>query len=308
MLKFPFPRYARAVYITSSMQLHLPIKWHRTSIKTKNSAKYIYGFWTDPKQCQCSLFLTNFETVWAYELDKQTLTQKAKDLGVDELSPSTLSELLQSMENNVVAECLSFTYNVALDVFIASMEIELHWAFELKKLNLQNTISFFTKLNFQHSNNSDFLMFQVKQLKTLIEAKDSYNRFLVMNFKQSHGDEQIKRYWFNHKEDVDAIKQYEDLEWETYISKAYRERKMNMDKSEEQLCNIAIDIVISPNWELANKLHLQLEDGKLIGKVNNDYTQKSISLIVNSQESLQRASQNSNGSPSPRKRKRIGQL
>ncbi|CAK9685159.1 unnamed protein product [Candida parapsilosis] len=285
----------------------LPTQWHYKAIEFVQPCDCIYGIVYDCTQLTCGFYFSNFETVWMEELDKQSLSKKASDLGIDSLSDEKLVLVLDTLAKNIPQK-ITFVDGPSL---IAQFNLDFTWKFELKKQQPEVTIEFLCKLNFQQFANTSYLSYEIEQLKSISEAKESYAKFLELNFKQTHGEQLIKQYKKNNKEVLHLIGDFDQKRWEKKVREDYkRHRLQDLDSVKHD-----IEIAITTTWVANTKDKTPLtkdktpltEDGSQlpVQKLPQPTKKAPIGMLVNPSKRSQSTNSSRNESP---KRKKIGQL
>lgn len=219
----------------------LPTQWHFKTIDFLQPSDCIYGIAYDSNQLTCGFYLTNFEKVWMEELDRQSISKKASDLGIDELTDEKLILVLKTLVKNI-PEKVQFQVSSGI---IAQLDLDFSWRFELKDQPPEITIQFLSKFNFQQFTNNSYLQYEIHQLKSILDAKESYAKFLELNFKQTHGEELIKQYKRNHKGVIHFITDFDLKKWEAEVKVEYmKQRKLNS----EDLVKRDIENAVATTW------------------------------------------------------------
>ncbi|KAI3405146.2 hypothetical protein KGF56_002102 [Candida oxycetoniae] len=297
------------------MVMVLPIRWHSTSLNFIQPPKVIYGFHSEQKEPRSSLYLTNFKKVWAQVLNREEMIAKAKSLGIDEVNNKVLAELVNAIEPQMASR-LSFDQKGP--IILVKVDIGVNWTFDLQELSPTETIEFLAKLNYQQFANTCFLNFQICKLKSIIDVKDSYARFVATNFEQSHGNHLLKTYRKNNIGDAESIDTFDQSEWQEKATNEYRKKRLDAKFSRNQILDKNIDVAISIPWEFANE-GLACEK-EVVEDVEEADSHKHKQNFPNSSPTRPRQrigmmsglkrSQDDKApsSPSPKKTRRIGQL
>ncbi|CCG25226.1 hypothetical protein CORT_0H01100 [Candida orthopsilosis Co 90-125] len=219
----------------------LPTQWHFKTIDFLQPSDCIYGIAYDSNQLTCEFYLTNFEKAWTEELGRQSISKRASDLGIDELTEEKLVLLLETLVRNIPEKV---QFQVGSDI-IAQLDLDFSWRFELKDQPPEMTIQFLSKFNFQQFMNNSYLQYKIRQLKSILNAKESYAKFLELNFKQTHGEELIKQYKRNNKGVIHLITDFDSKKWEAEVKVEYmKQRKLNP----EDLVKRDIENAVATTW------------------------------------------------------------
>ncbi|CAK9442038.1 uncharacterized protein LODBEIA_P58240 [Lodderomyces beijingensis] len=236
----------------AQMMLEPPTRWFHRRINGMDPSECIFGLRYDPKILHCGFYFTNFEQVWVQELDRDELEGKAKRISIDDSGHATLLELLRSI-NKEIPHRLKFT--ISTECIVVDVPIGLDWKFELEQLQPAETINFLTELTYQQFAHSSYLNYKLQGLKSVVGAKDSYIRFLTMNFKQSHGDQAMKKYRLNHDDEAEGIDQFESDKWENRMRKEYRHVLESSGRSKHQQLGQIVQDAVSNDWDFANSVY-----------------------------------------------------
>lgn len=229
-----------SIWQTFSMY-ELPTQWHVTTINFVHPSDCIYGISYDPNQLTCGFYLTNFEKVWMEELEKLSLSRRAGDLGIDGLTDEKLILVLDTLVDCIPGK-VQFKSGTGV---VAHFDLDFSWRFNLLNQPPETSIKFLAKLNFQQFSNISYLRYEIDQLKCILEAKESFAKFLELNFKQTHGEQLIKQYKKNNKEVLHYITDFDQSHWENKIKEEYvKLRKENC----ENVAKFDLENAIATTW------------------------------------------------------------
>ncbi|ODV79091.1 uncharacterized protein CANTADRAFT_34912, partial [Suhomyces tanzawaensis NRRL Y-17324] len=187
----------------------LPTRWHSLSLGFLSRPEVIFGL--QHTRSQYTFYLTNFEHVWVEVADKTQLIAKGRQFGFEDLNTSKMMDLIQLLANLDQHKEADF----ALDGDdIKLLKNDVHWVFQLAKQPVDVTVQFLRELNMQQFQNHSLLLEKIGDLKHSIEIKDTYSRFLVENFKLSHGMDLISDYKRNNKRDAEFLEPFRSETWE----------------------------------------------------------------------------------------------
>ncbi|KAK6458369.1 uncharacterized protein RJT20DRAFT_31265 [Scheffersomyces xylosifermentans] len=233
--------------------LPLPTEWESKSLSWMSPSRDIlYGFSYDPEQYTYGFYLTNFNKVWAEEVEgKETFNDIAERYGFEDLSLSKVKDLFQLLYRGIYKEpSLSFE-STNRDIKVSLNTNDFNWEFSLKRQDQPQCIEFLAKLNFQQFANHNYLQYKIEDLKRTVEVKDRYIRFLSENFKQSHGTELLAKYRRNNKDDLMYIANFNNSKWETSINRSYKRlrQKSNRDVQADIRDKIRTSISDRQTWK-----------------------------------------------------------
>ncbi|KGR05481.1 hypothetical protein MG3_05050 [Candida albicans P78048] len=317
-----------------------PTQWIAKSIPFLGQEKpCIYGFTYNSECYYYGLYLCNFENVWKQEVEKQKLVHIAKTIGIEDMSDDDLVELINDI-SRYIPEKMVFEQD---DVNVRARTIgDIEWRFNLSRQNQEQTIEFLYKLNYQQFENICFMKFQVDSLKEIISVKDQYSRFLATNFKQSHGMDMINNYKKNNQSDIEFIERFSPKKWDKKVVSQYRNLQSKNNRSSINGLKICIETAINTiskfaslfseneakEEEQSSPVKLDpVEDSQLVKvspspsqsdaqstqSANSNSMGSPIKRRISTYESLvptsmSQASQSSQDTQSPRKRRKIGSL
>ncbi|KAI5956041.1 hypothetical protein KGF57_003527 [Candida theae] len=210
----------------------LPTQWHLRRIDSLQPSDCIYGLGYDSSQLTCGFYVTNFDKVWMEELDREDLSKRARELGIDGLTDEKLRLILDTLVKGIPNK-VNFKQNSEL--VHAQVDLDFAWKFQLQGQPPETVIQFLSKLNFQQFSNISYLRYEIGQLKHVLEAKESYSRFLELNFKQAHGESLIKQYKKNNKEVIHLITNFNKQKWENEIKEEYLKSRQQDAKAANKL-------------------------------------------------------------------------
>ncbi|RLV92457.1 hypothetical protein JA1_003175 [Spathaspora sp. JA1] len=204
-----------------------------------------------------SFFMTDFVSLWYEQLNGQEfLKVAAEEHGLEDLTNEGMVKLLTSIEECFLEKKLSITETD--DTLLCSLPgtvSSVFWKFKLVKQSPDKTIEFLAALNYQQFSNHAYLQQQINSLIEIIGVKDTFIRFLVENFKQSHGLELINKYKRMNKEDLHAIEQFNTSRWEKVNANEYRKLRTKRKTNEQEELNNIIKQVAGDQWKFANSFY-----------------------------------------------------
>lgn len=191
--------------------MKLPQRW--TPVKIDGTS-VIYGIYSD--NLSYSVYATDFEHVWTEVLTIDELVNKARTFGYEDLDPESIANLLQLITKAMHNTSPKFrlTWNIEFTVTLP----DFSWTFSLKQ---QDPAQFLAHLNRQQFLNQDYLIKQIKDLHNIIRIKDVYTKFLLENFKLSHGIDLISNYKHNNKKDTDHLDPFNEAKWLKKFESSY---------------------------------------------------------------------------------------
>lgn len=188
----------------------LPQHW---VVSTLNNCKIIYGLSSNLQSPAYTIYISDFRRVWVESLDHHQLIEKAKLLGVEDLRTKQLKEIISLIALKVcVAENMTFDINNSNLCALLDC-VEFKWSFSLMSMKPSECIDFLASLNELQFTNHQVLLEKIHHLQRIIDVKDVYTKFLMENFKLSHGMDLITSYKRNNKSDLDAIEPFVKNKW-----------------------------------------------------------------------------------------------
>ncbi|KAG7660602.1 uncharacterized protein J8A68_005868 [[Candida] subhashii] len=245
----------------------LPTDWKSKSLSILSpSPTCIYGLTYNIPELSYGFYLTNFTNLWSQELTREELIKTASGFGFEDASMGDLVSLINITSKGVSQEeSLSFRKSDDNDELIeCELKLdEINWVFKLQKSNQEELIQFLSRLNYQQFSNHSFLLHQIQDLKHVIGIKDTFIRFLVENFKQSHGLELINNYKRINRTDIESIERFNPERWERGNAISYKKSRSSMKKksNEDELIN-NIDTSIKGCWKFANSFYQDIPEDK----------------------------------------------
>ncbi|KAI5970771.1 hypothetical protein CANMA_000190 [Candida margitis] len=166
-----------------------------------------------------------------------------KELGIDGLTNDKLILMLEALVKNISHK---ITFQNCGDI-IAQLDLDFSWSFELKKQEPEMSITFLCKLNCQQFVNNTYLQYEINQFKHVLDAKDSYVKFLELNFKQTHGEQLIRQYKKNNKEVLRFITTFDQKEWEQEVKAGFQKQRYQ-NQSLEDVIRRDIEKAVATTW------------------------------------------------------------
>lgn len=177
-------------------------------------------------------------------------TQNDKDINKKEKvslrdpTPPLKSTMNPTTLNPTSSNSLSSPFNISLtgDILSISPRTSFKWVFLLKRKTSEKKAMFFARLSKHQMFNHALLVRQVAHLKTVVDIKDSYIKFLYENFRLSHGSEAVDKYGENHVEDKPYLLPFDEERWKRdFEDKIVREKTSEW----EAVVSAATDVVWS---------------------------------------------------------------
>lgn len=241
----------------------LPTNWATKSIPFIDPQICIYGFAHNQQDLSYGFYLSNFTNVWLQELLRDDLIQTAHKLGFEDASSRELTQLIKLLSEGVTHEDkLSFVQQNQENITCELKLDEINWSFKLTRQKQDIMIEFLAKLNYQQFANHSYLLHLINHLENVILIKDTYIRFLVENFKQSHGLELINNYKRMNKTDIEAIEKFDIPRWEKRNAISYRKSQSSHKKkpTQQELTKIISNAVNSTSWKFANLFYQDIQE------------------------------------------------
>lgn len=228
-----------------------PKQWNTSSLLSVPPLEIQYGFHFDLDSLSYAVYTTNFCTVWSQSLQKVEIVEKAKEMGLDDLSDVELRKLLNLLQESTKNPKFTLIDN---HLIVSIHAGELEWTFILTTYPLSD---FMLKFSKQLLLVSYFQRKKIDALNTLIKHKDMYSKFLTKNFTVSHGSDSINTFKKNNKAIADEFDPFDELKWSKKFDLSFDKEQLSRDDIFQILSQSFDD---KQSWKYSNQLLLEKSD------------------------------------------------
>lgn len=179
----------------------------------------ICGFACDTDDLRYSIYLSDLDICYYETLDKENVIARAKSDGIEDLKDAGIRYLLSGCKQSVDNEDLKVqVYAQELEVVVSK---PVEWKFRLRKASVEENAAFFKKLNRQHFQKEGLLLHRIEKLHQLLAGRDYYIMFLSQNLKSINGDEVLRKFERNFKEQSELL-QLKKNDWQKWTEESYQ--------------------------------------------------------------------------------------
>ena len=179
----------------------------------------ICGFACDSDDFRYSIYLSDLDICYYETLDKEQIVARAKSEGIEDLKDADIRFLLSGCKQSVDKEDLKVEVGAQELVVVVSNPVE--WKFRLRKASVEENAAFFKKLNRQHFQKEGLLLHRIEKLHQLLAGRDYYIMFLSQNLKSINGDEVLRKFERNFKEQSELLQLKKD-DWQKWSEESYQ--------------------------------------------------------------------------------------
>lgn len=179
----------------------------------------ICGFACDSDDFRYSIYLSDLDICYYETLNKEQIVARAKSDGIEDLKDADIRFLLSGCKQSVDNEDLKVEISAQELVVVVSKPVE--WKFRLKKATVEENAAFFKKLNRQHFQKEGLLLHRIEKLHQLLAGRDYYIMFLSQNLKSINGDEVLRKFERNFKEQSELL-QLKKNDWQKWSEESYQ--------------------------------------------------------------------------------------
>lgn len=179
----------------------------------------ICGFACDTDGFRYSIYLSDLDICYYETLGKEQIVARAKSEGIEDLKDTDIRFLLSGCKQSVDSE------DVKVEVGVQDLEVvvskPVEWKFRLSKATVEENAAFFKKLNRQHFQKEGLLLHRIEKLHQLLAGRDYYIMFLSQNLKSINGDEVLRKFERNFKEQTELLRLKKD-DWQKWTEESYQ--------------------------------------------------------------------------------------